>query len=46
MSTQTLPPGPNWSLARSTLQWWRRPLDVLERCHARYGDMFTYRFAH
>jgi cytochrome P450 len=46
VSTPTLPDGPSWSLARSTLQWWRRPLDVLERCHARYGDMFTYRFAH
>jgi cytochrome P450 family 135 len=46
MSPPALPDGPNWSLARSTLQWWRRPLDVLELCHARYGDMFTYRFAH
>jgi cytochrome P450 len=41
-----LPPGPDWSLARSTLRWWRRPLQTLEECRARYGDMFTYRLAH
>jgi cytochrome P450 family 135 len=41
-----LPPGPDWSLLRSTLQWWRRPLQTLEECQARYGDMFTYRLAH
>src|SRR3954454_14787446 len=41
-----LPPGPNWSLPRSTLRWWRRPLQTLEQCGARYGGMFTYRMAH
>src|SRR4051795_2942256 len=41
-----LPPGPNWSVARSTLRWWRRPLETLEECRARYGGMFTYRMAH
>jgi cytochrome P450 family 135 len=41
-----LPPGPNWSLPRSTLRWWRKPLQTLEECRARYGDMFTYRMAH
>jgi cytochrome P450 len=41
-----LPPGPDWSLARSTLRWWRRPLETLEECRARYGGMFTYRIAH
>jgi cytochrome P450 len=41
-----LPPGPDWSLARSTLRWWRRPLETLEECRARYGGMFTYRLAH
>jgi len=46
MTEPALPPGPNWSLARSTWRWWRRPLDVLEECHARYGDMFTYRIPH
>jgi cytochrome P450 len=38
-----LPPGPDWSLIRSTRTWWRRPLQTLEYCQARYGDMFTYR---
>ena len=41
-----LPPGPDWGVARSTLRWWRRPLQTLEECQARYGDMFTYRLAH
>jgi cytochrome P450 len=41
-----LPPGPDWSLIRSTQRWWRRPLQTLDECHARYGDMFTYRMAH
>jgi cytochrome P450 family 135 len=38
-----LPPGPDHSLARLTWDWWRRPLQTLEECHARYGDIFTYR---
>ena len=38
-----LPPGPDWSLIRSTRTWWRRPLQTLEECQARYGDMFSYR---
>jgi cytochrome P450 len=41
-----LPPGPDWSVLRSTQRWWRRPLQTLEECQARYGDMFTYRLAH
>jgi cytochrome P450 family 135 len=41
-----LPPGPDWSLVRSTMRWWRRPLQTLEACRARYGGMFTYRLAH
>jgi cytochrome P450 family 135 len=41
-----LPPGPDVSLLRSTIRWWRRPLQTLEECRARYGDMFTYRMAH
>jgi cytochrome P450 family 135 len=41
-----LPPGPEWSLVRSTMRWWRRPLETLEHCRARYGGMFTYRLAH
>ncbi len=41
-----LPPGPDWSVIRSTRRWWRRPLQTLEDCQARYGDVFTYRIAH
>ena len=41
-----LPPGPDWSLPRLTWEWWRRPLQTLEECRARYGDMFTYRLPH
>ena len=33
-------------MIRSTQRWWRRPLQTLEECRARYGDMFTYRIAH
>ena len=33
-------------MLRSTQRWWRRPLQTLEECQARYGDMFTYRIAH
>jgi cytochrome P450 len=40
---EDLPPGPDWSLLRSTRTWWRRPLQTLEECQARYGDMFSYR---
>src|SRR5690349_5693034 len=38
-----LPPGPDRSLPRLTWDWWRRPLETLDECHARYGDIFTYR---
>jgi cytochrome P450 len=41
-----LPPGPDWSVLKSTQRWWRRPLQTLDECHARYGDMFTFRMAH
>jgi cytochrome P450 len=41
-----LPPGPDWGVMRSTMRWWRRPLQTLEECRARYGGMFTYRLAH
>jgi cytochrome P450 len=46
LRTSGLPPGPDWNLAVSTWRWWRRPLDVLEHCRARYGDTFTYRLPH
>src|SRR3954468_4498016 len=41
-----LPPGPDWSLARLTSRWWRKPLQTMEECRDRYGDMFTYRLPH
>ncbi len=41
-----LPPGPDWSLSRTMWHWWRRPLQTLEECQARYGDMFTIRLPH
>src|SRR3954452_8218848 len=41
-----LPPGPDWSVVKSTRRWWRRPLQTLEECRAQYGGMFTYRIAH
>jgi cytochrome P450 family 135 len=41
-----LPPGPDWSVLRSTWSWWRRPLEMLDYCRGRYGDMFTIRMAH
>ena len=41
-----LPPGPDWSVLKSTQRWWRRPLQTLDQCHARYGDIFSYRMAH
>ena len=44
--TPSLPPGPDWSVRRSTWRWWRRPLQTLEECQARYGDMFTIRIVH
>jgi cytochrome P450 family 135 len=41
-----LPPGPDWSLLRSMERWWRRPLQTLDQCRARYGDTFSYRLPH
>jgi len=45
-ATPGLPPGPDWSLPRLTWQWWRKPLETMDHCRDRYGDMFTYRLAH
>jgi cytochrome P450 family 135 len=41
-----LPPGPDWSVIRSTRRWWRRPLQTLDECHERFGEIFTYRIVH
>ncbi|MFL5819934.1 MAG: cytochrome P450 [Solirubrobacteraceae bacterium] len=41
----TMPPGPRYPRAVQTLGWVRRPFQFMERCHQRYGDMFTLRVA-
>jgi len=38
-----LPPGPPLPTALQTLLWARRPVELLEWCNERYGDMFTMR---
>src|SRR5918912_1869170 len=44
-AASTLPEGPRWGTALTTLGWMTRPFPYLERCHARYGDTFTLRIA-
>ncbi|MBX5469274.1 MAG: cytochrome P450 [Thermoleophilaceae bacterium] len=44
--TPSLPPGPRWPMALSTLAWWTRPIPFMARMARRYGDMFTVRIAH
>ena len=39
-----LPPGPRLPAPLLTTQFVRRPLDMLRRWHARYGDVFTVKF--
>ena len=39
-----LPPGPRAPAAVTMAQFVRRPLQMLTRWHARYGDVFTVRF--
>ena len=39
-----LPAGPSSTLAM-TWNWLRRPLEFLDECAGRYGDVFTIRFA-
>jgi cytochrome P450 len=46
MMPPPLPPGPRLPRALQTLAWTVRPEELLERCHARYGDMFTLTIAH
>jgi cytochrome P450 len=41
----SLPPGPRWPSPVQTLAWGVRPGPFMERCRARYGDMFTLRIA-
>jgi cytochrome P450 len=37
----SLPPGPGMPMALQTLLWMFRPIPFMERCRARYGDVFT-----
>jgi cytochrome P450 family 135 len=39
----SLPPGPGLPMVAQTLLWMFRPLPFMERCRARYGDVFTVR---
>lgn len=39
-----LPPGPRGPALLTTVQFMRRPVEMLRRWHARYGDLFTVRF--
>ena len=45
-SVSALPPGPPYPRAVQTLGWIARPGPFMERCRARYGDVFTLRVAH
>jgi cytochrome P450 len=39
----SLPPGPRMPSALQALGWASRPLPFMERCHDRYGEIFTLR---
>jgi cytochrome P450 family 135 len=43
MSRASLPPGPRMPTPAQAALWALRPLEVMERCHRRYGDLFTLR---
>src|SRR3546814_548387 len=45
MTATSLPPGPRYPMALQSLGWGVRPMPFMERCHARYGDMFTLTIA-
>jgi cytochrome P450 len=46
VASETLPPGPPYPRALQTLAWIRWPLQLMEGCRTRYGDVFTLRIAH
>jgi cytochrome P450 len=47
MQTPTpLPPGPRAPRAVQSLAWLTRPVPFMERCHRRFGDMFSVRVAY
>src|SRR5688572_20092984 len=39
----TLPPGPRVPAVIQISRWILHPLRLLDECHARYGDVFTWR---
>ena len=41
-----LPPGPRMPRSLQAVGWTQRPLPWLEKCHRRYGDIFTLRIRH
>jgi cytochrome P450 len=41
----SLPPGPSYPRPVQTLGWVLRPRPFMERCQARYGDIFTMKIA-
>lgn len=43
MTRTSLPPGPPLPSSVQAALWALRPLDMMERCHRRYGDLFTLR---
>ncbi|KAA8965436.1 cytochrome P450 [Mycobacterium sp.] len=45
MALDVLPPGPRLPAVVQTAAWLIRPWDFMQRCAARYGDMFTVRLA-
>ena len=44
MAAQALPPGPG-PIPLNLLGWTLRPVPLMERCRARFGDVFTVRLA-
>ena len=45
MRATPLPPGPETPSALQMLRWLKNPMEVLESCKARYGDIFTMNLA-
>ena len=45
MTVTSLPPGPRYPMALQSLGWGARPMPFMERCHAKYGDIFTLTIA-
>ena len=41
---KSLPPGPAAPPVVQTLRWLRRPVELLEDCRRRYGDVFSLKF--